>query len=373
MAKDFIKQWDGRRLEDWGSVVSKEFNQFQNAFKREVERLAQEGGARLVSYGKGHYDMYGFLEKDGTYVYFSYGALDRTKVQLTSASDFISPLLMRTAKHEKDYRGGSNNNILFTQFLPTMQRLFKQQQPSVVTTQPEPVKEVKPSVVTTKKPKKFNLYQFSKMPKYATNKTMNGVYHDSGYMIATDGMKLVALKAGYAPSLEGKVIDKKGKEIEGRFPNWKSVIPDYDIVPSEVFELTLQEKENLERNMEEGKKELKIPLTQIGQHYWWTEDILKTLEVLDKLETTTIRITPHSKTGGSFMMSAKSDKGTYLLMALEKKSLNLEDCMVYKMKASSFITPLVKQSLTTELTWLHYANLFFLFFNFNQAEAQQAA
>ena len=153
MAKDFIKQWDGRRLEDWGSVVSKEFSQFQNAFKREVERLAQESGAKLVSYRKGHYDMSGFIEKDGIYVYFSYGALDRTKVQLTSSSrtDFISPLLMRTAKNEKDYHGGTNNHVHFSELANTMEWLFKQQQPIAEAVQPEPVKDVVPSVVTPQK------------------------------------------------------------------------------------------------------------------------------------------------------------------------------------------------------------------------------
>ncbi len=133
MAKDFIKTWDGRRLEDWGCVVSKEFKQFQSAFKREVKRLAEERGANLVGYSNGHYDMCGFVERNGKYVYFSYGSLDRTKVSLTPNGNWHSAFLMRTAKSAKDYHGGTNNHVAFSQFQEIMERLFQQQQSAAAT------------------------------------------------------------------------------------------------------------------------------------------------------------------------------------------------------------------------------------------------
>ena len=133
MAKDFIKTWDGRRLEDWGCVVSKEFKQFQSAFKREVKRLAEEKGANLVGYSNGHYDMCGFVEQNGKYVYFSYGSLDRTKVSLTPNGNWHSAFLMRTAKSAKDYHGGTNNHVAFSQFQEIMERLFQQQQSAAAT------------------------------------------------------------------------------------------------------------------------------------------------------------------------------------------------------------------------------------------------
>ena len=124
MAKDFIKTWDGRRLEDWGSSVSREYKSFQQAMRREVKRLAENEGATLVSYNSGHYYQSGFVEKDGLYVYFCYEALDRCHVQLTDGFAFF----MRTASGPKDYHGGSNNNVTFSQFSETMRRLFRQQE-----------------------------------------------------------------------------------------------------------------------------------------------------------------------------------------------------------------------------------------------------
>lgn len=123
MAKDFIKQWDGRRLDDWGCVVSKEYKSFQRCMKNEVERLCKAEGAKLVSYSSGHYDQSGFVERDGMYVYFSYSNLDRCKVELTGGFAFM----MRTAKGPKDYHGGTNNNICFAQFSETLRKLFREQ------------------------------------------------------------------------------------------------------------------------------------------------------------------------------------------------------------------------------------------------------
>lgn len=123
MAKDFIKTWDGKRLEDWGSSVSKEYKSFQQAMRREVKRLAEDAGATLVSYNSGHYDQSGFVERDGMYVYFSYSNLDRCRVQLTGGFAFF----MRTASGPKDYHGGTNNNVNFSQFSETMEKLFREQ------------------------------------------------------------------------------------------------------------------------------------------------------------------------------------------------------------------------------------------------------
>lgn len=133
MAKDFIRTWDGRRLEDWGCSVSKEFKQFQGAMKCEVKRLAEAQGATLTSWSNGHYDMTGVLERNGLYVYFHYSNIDRTKVALTHKYDvWLGSTLMRTMKHAKDWTGGTNHHIEFERFTETMEYLFKQQQPAAV-------------------------------------------------------------------------------------------------------------------------------------------------------------------------------------------------------------------------------------------------
>jgi len=53
----------------------------------------------------------------------------------------------------------------------------------------------------------------------------NGLFHDRGNIVATDGHVLVSIKSDYDNDLEGKIIGKDGKVIEGRFPSWEQVIP----------------------------------------------------------------------------------------------------------------------------------------------------
>lgn len=131
MAKtNFIKKWDGKVLEDWGSSVSKEFSTFQNAMKREVNRIAKEIGAELVSFHKGHYDCSWFVKRNGHYVYGSYSVLGvRSMVCLTEETQqgsFLS-VYCRTAEHEKDYRGGCNNNCYFEDVQDVMDRLLNEE------------------------------------------------------------------------------------------------------------------------------------------------------------------------------------------------------------------------------------------------------
>lgn len=118
----FIKNYNNKYLEDTGAYVSKGFNTFQNAFKREMKGIAESIGARLVSFNKGHYDMSGFIERDGHYVYFSYSRiLDRSTPDLTS----YGPMYCRTAKDAKDYCGGTNCNTSFKNCAEDIDRLLK--------------------------------------------------------------------------------------------------------------------------------------------------------------------------------------------------------------------------------------------------------
>lgn len=53
---------------------------------------------------------------------------------------------------------------------------------------------------------------------------MAGVLHEGGKVIATNGKVLAVVGREYPASLEGKIIDKKGNEIEARFPNYRSIV-----------------------------------------------------------------------------------------------------------------------------------------------------
>ena len=75
---------------------------------------------------------------------------------------------------------------------------------------------------------KFDYYKF--VSKDKIRPIMTGVFHDSGFKVASDCHILVAIKDEYDVSeLEGKVVGKDGAFIEGKYPNWRAVIPDLTV------------------------------------------------------------------------------------------------------------------------------------------------
>lgn len=66
------KKYQGVAIEDDLAYVSKEFKQFASYFKRRLKMNLEDRGINLVEFHVGHYDLGGFAEKDGKYVYFSY-------------------------------------------------------------------------------------------------------------------------------------------------------------------------------------------------------------------------------------------------------------------------------------------------------------
>ena len=53
---------------------------------------------------------------------------------------------------------------------------------------------------------------------------LTGVYHDNGYVVGTNAHILLARKEDYNKSLEGKITNKKGEFIDGKYPNWRAVV-----------------------------------------------------------------------------------------------------------------------------------------------------
>lgn len=123
---NFIKKYDGKPLEDWGTSVSKEYSNFQNAMKRDLKAMAEEIGAELVDYHKGHYDQSAFFHRNGHYVYFCYSNFtNRSTPNLTSTSGM--PCYCRTAANAKDYHGGTNNHCAYTDVKSVVDRLLNEE------------------------------------------------------------------------------------------------------------------------------------------------------------------------------------------------------------------------------------------------------
>ncbi len=68
-----------------------------------MKAMSQQIGAELVSFNKGHYYVSGFIKREEKYVYFSISDVRHFP------GSWVNDVLVRTAKHEKDYTGGANN------------------------------------------------------------------------------------------------------------------------------------------------------------------------------------------------------------------------------------------------------------------------
>ena len=101
-------------------------------------------------------------------------------------------------------------------------------------TTPEPKEEVQSRRTTTKpqaKPRKVatelttaDLYKFTGDD--GLRPIFNGVHYADGHAEATDAHILIRVPFSYPADYEGKTISKLGNEIEGKYPNTASVIPD---------------------------------------------------------------------------------------------------------------------------------------------------
>lgn len=102
MKKNFYKKWNNAPIEDWGSVTSPSYRKFENAARRELNKIMGEIGATVISFNKSHYDFSAFIERGGKYAYIRYCS-DLTRQHVT-----LDCFLYRIAESEKDYHGKTN-------------------------------------------------------------------------------------------------------------------------------------------------------------------------------------------------------------------------------------------------------------------------
>lgn len=77
------------------------------------------------------------------------------------------------------------------------------------------------------KPKgeKFDYYKFTPPKKAYYREALKGVYHDSGWKVASDAHIMVALKEEYPEELEGKIVAEDGSFIDATYPAWQKIMP----------------------------------------------------------------------------------------------------------------------------------------------------
>ncbi len=112
------EKWLNHEFED-SSRKTDEYKQFARDFLSDIKKLAE--GYELVDKSVGHFYVSGFLKKDGKFIYFSCSDIRHFP------NEWYNHLLIRTAKDEKDYTGGSNGYTKLPDLKSNLDKLMGKQ------------------------------------------------------------------------------------------------------------------------------------------------------------------------------------------------------------------------------------------------------
>lgn len=98
----------------------------------------------------------------------------------------------------------------------------------------------------TQKGGKVKIYDWTGKEQYRPN--LMGVFHDAEnkVAVATDTHALIVSKSDYVECEESHIVAKNGDEIQGKYPNYKGVMPDtddclmFDVDTEKVKQLLIQ-------------------------------------------------------------------------------------------------------------------------------------
>ena len=109
--ENLYKKYNGKTLADDLYAVSREYNNFQNAFNRMAKDIAANINAEVVKTLKSHYDGSMFFKRGGNFLYVHYGnSTNRTTIDFDGRN-----ICVRTAKSDRDFVGGLNNFVTLKQ------------------------------------------------------------------------------------------------------------------------------------------------------------------------------------------------------------------------------------------------------------------
>ena len=122
--ENLYKKYNGKTLADTFSTVSREYNNFQNAFNSMAKDIAANINAEVVKTHKGHYDGSMFFKRGDRYVYVHYGnSVNRTHIDFGN-NTWCSFIYCRTAKSDSDYTGGTNNFVSLKELADKIDKLL---------------------------------------------------------------------------------------------------------------------------------------------------------------------------------------------------------------------------------------------------------
>lgn len=99
---DGLKKWEGFTFQS-STGLTDEFSSFGRDFKKYIKNICSDK-YELIEFSRGHFEVSGFIKnkETGKLVYFSISDVRFFK------DSWVDNILIRTAKNEKDYTGGSN-------------------------------------------------------------------------------------------------------------------------------------------------------------------------------------------------------------------------------------------------------------------------
>ena len=101
-----------------GGYAGDDFNEFNNKFKKVIEKMLPEG-YKLYSWNKGHYYCFAVIKDDkGRFIYMSIPDVR------FFPHEWIYDILIRTMEHDKDWKGGSNHRTDLINFTKDIQKLY---------------------------------------------------------------------------------------------------------------------------------------------------------------------------------------------------------------------------------------------------------
>ena len=174
----------------------------------------------------------------------------------------------------------------------------------------------------------INLYDYTGK-KDILHPSITGVYHNNGETIATDTHILLVLKnCTYSEKLEGKIIAKDGKEIQGIYPNYNGVKPSNNTeifcINRENFNNALRADKAKRKLMNTKEKKSHKSYYKINGIYLDLYQMEKFINAMDYIGTEKILIDPTDK---RIPIMAETAKGWIILAPF--KRLDESDKSIY--------------------------------------------
>lgn len=159
------------------------------------------------------------------------GTLDKVfeskqwKDVLRKQTELQKVLLQLNSEELKELLKQTTNEDTKKEIKGALDAVLRQEQRSIeynaVLDKQEPIK---PIYKEEKKPIAVTEFVETDKKEAEIHPILTGVYHDNGYVVGTNAHILLARKEDYNKSLEGKITNKKGEVIDGKYPNWRAVV-----------------------------------------------------------------------------------------------------------------------------------------------------